>query len=46
MKGDLRPRKTIRVNPWMIILMSFVLFVILAVIGFATRHYSMNGGLA
>lgn len=46
MKGDLHPQKTLKINIKVMILMSFILFAILALIGFATRHYPMNGGLA
>ena len=38
------PQKTAKVNVKVMIFMSFVLFAILALIGFATRHYPANGG--
>ncbi len=39
-------QKQINVDYKLMFAMSFLLFVILAIIGFATRHYPMNGGLA
>ena len=44
MKGDLHPKKVAKVDVKVMILMSFVLFAILALIGFLTRHYPANGG--